>query len=317
MIDSLSQLKLHLSNSYFADFTSFYPLQCISISSTIKTIYGKAGGAREIFSTPQLLFTNSLPLSLGHSSEYIVAIMSKRQKNNSLGFTVTSKPTASKYINTKIALPDTIYAERDRDDSVVGYHYVYRCTEVKQSTRGITFTCLYLNERVKASSPLAEWEHHTDDNSRDDEYQEVREEDFKAARARYQDHHIRIKNILKEKMKEKERSNTESVGSTETSLTEAELEEMHCADLISFVNEHGVRKTDGEGRRLLDLHWRITNKRIEKAKKDGAKDRQMVTRTNVATNEEIHVGDTGAVWDRIRRRLKRANVKDKDYYRSR
>ena len=92
---------------------------------------------------------------------------------------------------------------------------------------------------------------------------------------------------------------------------------MYCADLISFVNEHGVRKTDGEGRRLLDLHWRITNKRIEKAKTDGAKDRQMVTRTNVATNEEIHVSDTGAVWDRIRRRMKRANVKDKDYYRSR
>jgi hypothetical protein len=64
----------------------------------------------------------------------------KKQKTvNALGFTtapVTIESLSSKYMNKKIAMTDEVYAQRDRDDRVVGYHYVYQvCEVITASTR--------------------------------------------------------------------------------------------------------------------------------------------------------------------------------------
>ena len=52
-----------------------------------------------------------------------------------------------------------------------------------------------------------------------------------------------------------------------------------------------------------------------KVKKEGALNRNMITRTNVVTKEKIDVSDKGTVWNQVKQRLKKCHVKDKDYYR--
>lgn len=56
---------------------------------------------------------------------------------NVLGFTAapaTIQSLSTTYLYKKIALADEVYAARDRDDRVAGYHYVYQVCEVINSS---------------------------------------------------------------------------------------------------------------------------------------------------------------------------------------
>jgi hypothetical protein len=136
--------------------------------------------------------------------------MSKRQKTLSGGggamgnFIITKQATQPKCIGTKIACLDDVYHERDRDENIRGHHYIYRCTEVKQSARGIRYVCVFLNERIKANCPKAVTVTHRDDTDLDaQEVQEFDQKTFEASRSRYKDHVIRMNNLKKQELAEK------------------------------------------------------------------------------------------------------------------
>jgi hypothetical protein len=237
----------------------------------------------------------------------------KRKKvSGALGsFVTVRQPDAPKCIGAKLACLDTVYAERDRDEFIRGYHYIYRCKEVKQSARGTTYICVFLNERIKANSPKAMTVPHRDvDNPDHEEIQEFDAKTFEAGRSRWKDHKLRMNAVQRDEQSRKAAAIASAasmeVGGKSECLSPAELEALHCADLMEFVNTYGVEGKNEAGERFLDLHWKPAGRFTIAAQKVGAPARNMVRRENVSTKKTIETQDTGSVWTRVRSTAKKA-----------
>lgn len=186
----------------------------------------------------------------------------KRQKKN--GASGTPKNTLNshfslmqdggsnkKYINIKIALTDKVYAPRDRDESVMGYVYIYRVKEVITTSREVKLKCQYLDQRIKVDDPLATIEHHTDTNDLQAvEFQIIDSSTFESAEARYSQHRLRM-NTLAAQERQVEEDAVQKV------MSEEEEDEIWCADLKAFVAEYGAAGKDESGKTLLDLQFEL------------------------------------------------------------
>lgn len=185
----------------------------------------------------------------------------KRQKKNSASARNTLSShfspkqdggSSKKYINTKIALTDEVYAPRDRDASVIGYVYIYRVKEVITTSREVKLKCQYLDQRIKVDDPLATIENHSDTNDLQAvEFQLIDSRTFDSAEARYAQHRLRMNTLAAQERQVEEDAAVLKV------MSEEDEDEMWCADLKAFVAEHGAGGKDESGKTLLDLQFEL------------------------------------------------------------
>jgi hypothetical protein len=83
------------------------------------------------------------------------------------GFKQTKQ--AMTYLEKKIALTDEVYAQKDRVEGIIGYHYVYNFVDTIEKQKDFKLDVIFNNKRIKAdSSPKAVFEPYSDDPSNPD-----------------------------------------------------------------------------------------------------------------------------------------------------
>jgi hypothetical protein len=210
-----------------------------------------------------------------------------------------TREVISKYLHERIALTDEVYAARDRDETVSGYHYIYQVTEVISARPGENkLKCKYLEERIKDGDPLATFEGYRDSyDLQAEETQVIDLSTYSIAKARYKEHNIRVKELATaaQKAQEEEAGIDDEVVLV---MTRDEEDELWCEDLIEFVAANGVNGKDESGRALIDLQFEIIQSGTKETK-DG-KTVSYTERRNVSDKEQTFKAyDTGAVWRRI------------------